>query len=489
MLKEIYKDVIKDFGTRTYNDIESRKPEVKSKFDFLTDDIQRYITDITADKVVLITETTKKLIKLIVGKAIAEGKSIPETEDLIDKLYLDQIIPNRSRTIARTEVVSASNYGSIAGAKQTSPKLFKVWIPTFDDSTRETHLTMANHPPIGLDEQFNVGGYYAQQPGDFSLPASEVINCRCAIGYEYAQLPSETTTVKVDETTVLKESILQKNKSAFAHLPDAADYELELKNYLDNVSENDLIVYDKLSNFISTSDYKYTGSVHYSAKDKKVKMDIQYTPWEKHMGLNMKGGLKTKFHEEFHQLDDILSKTEFSKDENGNFISYYGVSSVKSINGKKLYESTKKDVLNAINRAIDEQNIRKGYDIKHIKSLDRIPKDVKNVFANWITENYNDQKKKAQINMFTDAIGGVTGGRISPHTIGLWGHSDDYYKKWGDDAAGAEMFAEYGAYRFVYDDETKRMINELMPETIKTLDIVYNDITDYLKNNDLKYSR
>ena len=196
MLKDIYKDVIKDFGTRTYNDIESRKPEVKSKFDFLTDDIQRYITSTTADKVVLITETTKKLIKIIVGKAIAEGKSIPETEDLIDKLYLDQIIPNRSRTIARTEVVSASNYGSIAGAKQTSPKLFKVWIPTFDDSTRETHLTMANHPPIGLDEQFNVGGYYAQQPGDFSLPASEVINCRCAIGYEYAPVQPQTTLVE-----------------------------------------------------------------------------------------------------------------------------------------------------------------------------------------------------------------------------------------------------------------------------------------------------
>lgn len=197
MLKNIYKEVIKDFGTRTYNDIESRKPEVKSKFDFLTDDIQRYINDITADKVVLITATTKKLIKLIVGKAIAEGKSIPETEDMIDKLYLDQIIPNRSRTIARTEVVSASNYGSIAGAKQTSPKLFKVWIPTFDDSTRETHLNMANHPPIGLDEQFNVGGYYAQQPGDFSLPASEVINCRCAIGYDYA--PVQPATIEPRE--------------------------------------------------------------------------------------------------------------------------------------------------------------------------------------------------------------------------------------------------------------------------------------------------
>jgi hypothetical protein len=196
MLKNIYKDVIKDFGTRTFNDIQSRATEIKAnnKFSLLTEDIQNYIDDVTADKVVMISETTKKDIKRIVAKAIEEGKSIPETEMMIDGLYLDQIIPNRSKTIARTEVVSASNYGSIAGAKQTTSKLNKIWIPTFDDSTRESHLAMANHPPIALDAMFNVGGFYGQQPGDFALPASEVINCRCAIGYDYApvvQMPPQ----------------------------------------------------------------------------------------------------------------------------------------------------------------------------------------------------------------------------------------------------------------------------------------------------------
>jgi hypothetical protein len=228
MLKNIYKDVIKDFGTRTFNDIQSRAPQIKvnNKFSLLTEDIQNYIDDVTADKVVMISETTKKDIKRIVAKAIQEGKSIPETEMMIDGLYLDQIIPNRSKTIARTEVVSASNYGSIAGAKQTTSKLNKIWIPTFDDSTRESHLAMANHPPIALDAMFDVGGFYGQQPGDFALPASEVINCRCAIGYDYApvvQMPPQALPlpevqprkISIDELDNYEELLKNLNRPNF----------------------------------------------------------------------------------------------------------------------------------------------------------------------------------------------------------------------------------------------------------------------------------
>jgi hypothetical protein len=212
MFKLFYAEIIKDFGTRTYNDIDSKAPEIKAKkrFDFLTDDIKTYVDDITAEKVVLITETTKKEIKRIVAKAIEEGRSIPDTELMIDGLYLDNIIPNRSRTIARTEVVSASNYGSMAGAKQTSSKLNKIWIPTFDDSTRESHLVMANHPPIGLDQLFNVNGFWGEAPGDFNLPASEVINCRCAIGYDYAGLTQEQPRVEFPEnpTPIIQNPLL-----------------------------------------------------------------------------------------------------------------------------------------------------------------------------------------------------------------------------------------------------------------------------------------
>jgi hypothetical protein len=170
------------------------KPEETKRFDFATDAIRNYITNTSAEKVVLITETTKTAIKKIILEAVsgegdltifAEGASIQQMTMAIDKLYLDQIIKNRSRTIARTEVVSTSNFGSMEGARQTTPRIRKVWIPTFDDSTRESHLDMSNHPPIRLDEMFDVGDSRGEYPGDFNLPPEEVINCRCAIGYEY----------------------------------------------------------------------------------------------------------------------------------------------------------------------------------------------------------------------------------------------------------------------------------------------------------------
>ena len=191
LFRQIYKDVIRHFGAKTYQDIQSRVKSTgateKKSFDFTTDAILNYITATSAEKVVLISETTKTDIKNIIIDSVAQGASILTMTESLDKLYLDKIIPNRSRTIARTEVVSASNYGSLAGAEQTTPKLRKVWIPTFDDSTRDSHRSMANHPPINLNEYFDVAGSRGRYPADFSLPASEAINCRCAIGYEYAE--------------------------------------------------------------------------------------------------------------------------------------------------------------------------------------------------------------------------------------------------------------------------------------------------------------
>jgi len=196
LFQKVYRDIIRHFGAKTYQDIQSRIKSVGATetkaFDFTTDDILTYISETSAEKVVLISETTKTDIKNIIIDSMAEGASILTMTESLDKLYLDKIIPNRSRTIARTEVVSASNFGSLAGAQQTTPKLRKVWIPTFDDSTRDSHRAMANHPPIKLNESFDVNGSRGRYPADFSLPAKESINCRCAVGYEYAEETQST---------------------------------------------------------------------------------------------------------------------------------------------------------------------------------------------------------------------------------------------------------------------------------------------------------
>jgi hypothetical protein len=200
LLTTVQRRIITEFGRESFDVIEAGKPmeqkmELK-KFNAFVENVELYITDIVGDHVTKINDTTKTKLRNIIQRGFAEGlpvKGEDSIESLIESLYLEQIIPNRSQTIARTEVVGASNFGSWEGARQSTPDLLKIWIVTPDGRERESHGLMENHPAIGMNEQFAIfnpeegGTSYAEFPGDPSLPAYEVINCRCAIGYEYQE--------------------------------------------------------------------------------------------------------------------------------------------------------------------------------------------------------------------------------------------------------------------------------------------------------------
>ena len=200
LLTTVQRRIITEFGRETFNHVEAGKPlEMKhetKQFNAFVESVEVYITDVVADHVVKINTTTKKKLQDIIQEGFADGLPVKGPESiasLIDTLYLDQIIPNRSETIARTEVIGASNFGSLNGALQSTPNLLKVWIVTPDGRERESHALMENYPAIPLDETFEIfnpdegGTSYADFPGSPLLPAYEVINCRCAIGYEYKE--------------------------------------------------------------------------------------------------------------------------------------------------------------------------------------------------------------------------------------------------------------------------------------------------------------
>jgi hypothetical protein len=144
--------------------------------------VQKWITGNVAKKVVMVTDTTKELIKLRISKGEAEGEGIPEIAARIDELYLEQIIPNRSTVIARTEVISSSNAANRFAAQQTGLPLMKEWISTRDDRTRDTHEAV-NGQTREFDEFYDVGKAKLLFPGDPNGPANEVIQCRCTEGY------------------------------------------------------------------------------------------------------------------------------------------------------------------------------------------------------------------------------------------------------------------------------------------------------------------
>lgn len=185
ILKAMYTLAITDFGEQSYKKI-AKNQKADKKFR-LSEFIKKWIAKITGERIVLINDTTKDSIKQRIKLGLDEGLSIQKIAKTIDDLYLEQIIPNRSTVIARTEVVSASNFGSLQGAEQAQEdfdiEIKKIWIRTFDERVRDTHALAGDHKPIPLDEKFSVGDSKLDMPGDPDGLAKEVINCRCAIGY------------------------------------------------------------------------------------------------------------------------------------------------------------------------------------------------------------------------------------------------------------------------------------------------------------------
>ena len=185
LLAEKYDEVIDTFGNALMDnfkksagfDMETKAPLIPLETVFKVFDkaVQKFIATTVAKKVVKITETTRKMIRNIIKKSEAAGESIEQIASKIDDLYLEQIIPNRSEVIARTEVIGASNAGNRFAAKQTGLNLEKQWLSTRDDRVRESHEEIDGEKrPI--DEPYSNGLMF---PGDPSGEPEEVIQCRC----------------------------------------------------------------------------------------------------------------------------------------------------------------------------------------------------------------------------------------------------------------------------------------------------------------------
>lgn len=159
------------------------------KADGIVDRWMRYVQETIArqvgDKITGIVETTKERVKRSVSAGVEAGEGIDEIAKRIDQLFLDEIIPNRSEVIARTETIAAANAGGDFAARSTGLPLKKEWIATRDDRTRDDHWEV-NGKTVGMDDPFVVGGDRLMFPGDSSLGAGpgNVINCRCTTAWQ-----------------------------------------------------------------------------------------------------------------------------------------------------------------------------------------------------------------------------------------------------------------------------------------------------------------
>lgn len=134
-----------------------------------------------------ITETTRDLIRVVMQIANEEGRDLQWIEDQLTTESAD-LNRNRSRLIARTETVTATNQAGWFAAAKTGLLMVKEWLSASDNRVRPDHANV-NGYKIAFDEYFTVGSNRMLLPGakiqENGLPtdAKEVCNCRCVALY------------------------------------------------------------------------------------------------------------------------------------------------------------------------------------------------------------------------------------------------------------------------------------------------------------------
>lgn len=131
---------------------------------------------------VKLNEDTWQELKTSFELGVAEGENIAQLLARVE-LIMGGRIRSTPETIARTEIISAMNKGTLESWRQTGVVKRKTWLATLDDRVRDPHA-QAHGQTVAFDEAFVVDGERLQHPGDPNGSAGNVINCRCSMTAE-----------------------------------------------------------------------------------------------------------------------------------------------------------------------------------------------------------------------------------------------------------------------------------------------------------------
>lgn len=185
---KVYSKVVPAFAQDSYNALQAVVGKAQSP-DWNTI-VQRWMAVNSTSLITGVTTTTQKAIEASVQTALVEGWSIPTFARNLRGI--DKFSYARGELIGRTEIIRASNFGSLEGAIATGLPSKKSWLSTRDGRTRTfargqfDHVIMDGQTRERLDADFDVNGQPMQYPGDISRGASpgNTINCRCTVVYE-----------------------------------------------------------------------------------------------------------------------------------------------------------------------------------------------------------------------------------------------------------------------------------------------------------------
>lgn len=186
--RETYREVMVRFAGLAYNNGEEQtKDFTDAQVDEWVARVNLYLGTSGANKIVLIDQTTRDMVRSLMMTATAEGWGPDKAARELRKTWagLSKI---RAERIARTELVGASNLGNYEGIKTLAQEngltVRKIWIATLDGRTRDSHLMM-NGQTAPQDQPFSNGLLFPGDPN--ASDASEIVNCRCAHAYEVVE--------------------------------------------------------------------------------------------------------------------------------------------------------------------------------------------------------------------------------------------------------------------------------------------------------------
>lgn len=275
---------------------------------------------------------------------------------------------------------------------------------------------------------------------------------------------------------------------------DFEAYTDELIEMAQRMDDDALIIQSKLAVFTEKNLYNNRGGAAYYPSDRMVRMNMSSNSHEVALKNGLKGSWQTKFHEEGHQIDHILGKSEALGgivEDAGAFHYLNDFTYPGTEIGKKISEAIEGDIMDFLNDAVKYCN-ENGDNYKPVNTLGRITRDARlssSKYISYLTSNGADDVKRCQIGMFTDAIGLFTRDRISRNTfsVGGWGHDSSYNKDRGKAGANSETWATFFSLRTCGSKEDVKVAKKMMPKTWKYLDKVFHQLAVYLNENDLHY--
>ncbi len=187
---DIYTKVGDVFARNSYEGLKGERYPHTKALPVWIERMRKYALIDASRRIVEITETTRRAINAIVVAGLEQGLSLPQIKKIImgttDLGPLNGSLAQRSARIARTEIISASNAGSLEGALSTGLQFDKQWLATPDERTRADHAE-ADGQTVDKNAPFLVGGEQLGYAGDPRGSAGNVINCRCTQIYIFPE--------------------------------------------------------------------------------------------------------------------------------------------------------------------------------------------------------------------------------------------------------------------------------------------------------------